>query len=136
MLAWILAISTQVTDAHGWHFAAIPTEGASAIAKVCSATSIPKHCAAVLVVLAARESGYHAHAVGDGGRSKGAWQTLARITPDDWDGQAAIAWRLVVESTAKCREPLAYYASGKCSANGERISRERMSVARRLAEMP
>jgi hypothetical protein len=137
LAAWTLAISSLVTDAHGWRFSAIPADGADAIADVCARTTVPRHCAAVLVVLAARESGYRLSAIGDGGRSRGAWQTITcrGSCETSWREQAADAWRHVVASASRCAEPLAMYAAGSCSSErGKAISRERMAIARALAK--
>ena len=73
--------------------------------------------AATLDVLAAHESGYRQKAVGDSGRSCGAWQTPCGETPLEGDHvglkQARIAVKWVKRSFDLCPDyPLAKYATG------------------------
>jgi hypothetical protein len=69
---------------------------------------------AALDVVAAHESGYRHRAIGDGGRSKGAWQTPALETPDDPIGQARIAAKWIITSATRCPDhPLSLYATGR-----------------------
>lgn len=75
----------------------------------------PRILAATLDIIAAHESSYrlHPHGYNDGGRSKGAWQTPARETPDDALGQARVAAKWLLYSMRTCPDhPLSLYATG------------------------
>ena len=139
-LAWILKIALLVHDSHGFT-RPMPSSMASAIADVTTDTTE----AAVLVVLAFRESSYRDTAKGDywadpdgvvRAHSCGAWQTPCLVTPiGDVKKQAAIAIGIYRRSATLCpSHPLAIYASGSCSSlAGRRISNARIAEASALA---
>lgn len=130
-LTWILKIALLVHDAHGFT-RAMPPAMAAAIADA----TTDRDEAAVLVVLAFRESSYRADVRGDGGRSCGAWQTPCAVTPlGDARKQAVLALGIYRRSAALCpAHPLAIYASGSCgSIAGRRISDARIAEASALA---
>lgn len=86
--------------------------------------------AAALVVLGAHEGGYHSYAVGDGGRSCGAFQTPCAVTPKDFHGQALLAVKILETAREKCpAHPIWIYASGRCAPS--RVARyyERLILA-------
>ena len=132
---WIVKASLLVTDAAGHHpIKPISNDGAEAIANVCAPTQAPTHCAALLVVLSFRESGYNPNASHDAGRGCGAFGVLCTRPHATWLEQTKSAWAIVVESATKCKEALALYASGSCTnAAGIAISRARLTEAKRIA---
>ena len=138
LATWLLAASVHVTDAGGHTFKRISQPAAEAIADGCTRTPLfagadgPRQCAAILLVMAARESAYRLDATGDGGRSHGAWQsqTCAGACLTSWSLQVANILGVYRHSIATCVEPLALAASGSCTNKaGVRISRERMRLA-------
>lgn len=156
LAAWIVSVSTFVTDAAG-HPATKPIalDGATAIAKRCvdKPTNESKaRCGAVYLVHSFLESGYNLLAVsrtdcrdhltgriytvpwgedcapGDEHVSFGPFQTGKK--PKDWEEAVAIFTPMLVKSATTCAEPLAMVASGSCSNKaGIAISRARMGKA-------
>lgn len=139
LAAWTLAASALVTDHAGHPMKPISSIGAQAIADACLATPLfeaddGRHCAALLVVMAARESGYQLGAVGDGGRAKGPWQVHSGTAPKTWLEAAENYIPLVKRSMKACPEhPLAVIASGTCTNKaGRAISTSRIVEAKRV----
>lgn len=131
--AIVMAMSLHVPDAKGHlNYRAIPKEGAEAIVTVCAKTSVPTHCAAVLTTLAFRESNNNPVADHDNHKGCGAFGALCTYPHATWLEQVETAWKLVLESTIACKEPLAKYASGSCGY-GLSIAREYMRIARKIA---
>jgi hypothetical protein len=129
----VAAMSLKVPDSKGHlNYRKIPQDGADAIVAVCNATSAPTHCAAVLVTLGFRESGFDFSAKHDHGQGCGAWGVLCTYPHATWKEQVQSAWGLVVKSAVTCQEPLALYASGSCYS-GLRVAREYMHIARKIA---
>jgi hypothetical protein len=102
-----------------------------------------RRTAAVMVAIAFRESSFRRDAVGDNGHSFGLFQIndSSGGTPlllTDVDAAVRKAFGMVRESMRVCpAHPLAWYASGPkgCEdARAQRISRDRMAIARRLTE--
>lgn len=138
LASWVLAASVQVEDAAHHRFKGISPAGAEAIADGCTRAPLfagpdgPRQCAAILLVMAARESAYRLEATGDGGRSHGAWQsqTCTGACLTSWTKQVENILGVYRRSITTCAEPLALAASGSCTNKaGERISRERMRLA-------
>lgn len=131
--AIVMAMSLRVPDSKGHlNYRAIPKDGAEAVVSVCTPTSAPTHCAAVLVTLGFRESGFNFAAKHDHDQGCGAWGVLCTYPHATWEEQAKSAWGLVVKSAVTCKEPLAMYASGSCGA-GLWVAREYMRIARKIA---
>ncbi len=139
LAAFVLAASALVQDAHGHAMRPISVDGAKAIADGCTATPLfqdddGRHCAALLVVMAARESGYQLAAVGDGGLAKGPFQVHDAIAPTTWR-EAVDRYLLIVRRSMKaCPDhPLAVLASGTCTNKaGRAISASRIAEAKRV----
>lgn len=142
MTAWLLLIAMRITDAHG--FAGKPPAAlVDAIATLSEAHPVAgdaRTTAALLMVLAFRESSYRLDVMGDGGRAYGAFQihqcapyTCAALLRDARK-QVDVALRILARSFAACPEyPLAIYSSGSCTnAAGRRISTARIAEARSL----
>lgn len=131
--AIVMAMSLRVPDAKGHlNYRAIPKAGAEAVVSVCGKTSAPAHCAAVLVVLGFRESNNNNEARHDHDQGCGAFGALCTYPHATWLEQVDTAWKLVLESTLACKEPLAKYASGSCGY-GLSIAKEYMRIARKIA---
>jgi hypothetical protein len=137
-IAWTLAAALLVTDPKGHTFArGIPEEGAAAIAEGCARDPVfPgadgfRQCAALLVTMAARESGFRLVIDGDGGAAHGPFQVHGPA-PKTWRAAVGAYLPIVRRSIAgPCAEPLALLAGGTC-ARGARVSRERMAEAARV----
>lgn len=118
LLAWA-ALLPVLHDGHG---APIPRPRNFFDVVVPVALEHPEIDARILVatldVVAAHESGYRHAALGDGGKSKGAWQTPVAETPDDPTGQARVALKWIAWSMQRCPDhPLSLYATGRiCGA--------------------
>lgn len=113
LVAWIVSLPV-IRDGHGLPIPR-PTGFADAIATVALEHEEldARVLSAMLDVVAAHESAYRVRALGDGGRSKGAWQTPAAETPDDAMGQARIAAKWLIVSAKACPDfPLSRYATG------------------------
>lgn len=140
-VVWILGAALALYDASG-HSRSMPRDLAEAIVEAAQARPVAgdaKTTAALLAVLAFRESSFRNDVTGDGGASCGAYQTPCAITPlRDWKAQTRIALDILERSFAACPEyPLAIYASGSCtSAAGRRISTARIAEAKALAVRP
>lgn len=139
LAAWTLAASSLVTDPAGHHMRPISQDGAAAIAAACTATPLfqdddGRHCVALLVVMAARESGYQLGAVGDGGRARGPWQVHTSNAPTTWREAVDQYIPIVKRSMKACPEhPLAVIASGTCTNKaGRAISASRIAEAKRV----
>lgn len=139
LAAWTLAASALVTDHAGHPMRPISLDGARAIADACLATPLfqdddGRHCAAVLVVMAARESGYQLGAVGDGGKAKGPFQVHTELAPKTWREAADRYIPIVKRSMKACPEhPLAVLASGSCTNKaGRAISAGRITEIKRV----
>lgn len=103
-----------------------PERAAQIIADEASRTDAPEWFAAALDVLAARESAYRPSALGDSGRSKGAYQTPVARTPDDFRGQTKLAIAILRMAIDHCPEhPIWMYASGRCIATPVALRYER-----------
>lgn len=134
---WLTLAAREVKDAHG--FAGRP---APAIVDAIATESIAdpvagdaQHTAALLLVVAFRESSYRADVRGDGGRSCGLYQSACATTPlRDPRAQTRIAIATIRRSMLACPDyPLAVYASGTCTnVAGRRISIERIALANQL----
>ncbi len=139
LAAFVLSASALVTDAQGHPMHPISPEGADAIASGCIASPLFKdddgrHCASLLVTMAARESGYQLAAVGDGGLAKGPFQVHDAIAPRSWR-EAVDRYLLIVRRSMKaCPDhPLAVLASGTCTNKaGRAISASRIAEAKRV----
>lgn len=139
LAAFVVAASALVTDAQGHPMRAIAAEGADAIASGCIASPIfqnddGRHCASLLVVMAARESGYQLGAVGDGGKAKGPFQVHDAIAPKTWREAVDRYLEIVRRSMKACPDhPLAVLASGTCTNKaGRAISATRIAEAKRV----
>ena len=139
MVTWILAIALLMHDTHGFT-KRMPRAMAEAIDTAATANPFDhdvKYTAALMVVFAFRESSYQKEAIGDGGKSVGAWQTPKATTPPDVAKQAVYALQLMHTSSIACpNDPLAQYAGGCGNVNAKRISQVRMALARELAATP
>ena len=93
LTAWLLALPLYAATPR-------PPEFARAIAIVALrvAPESPLELAATLDVIAAHESRYHPTALGDHGRSAGAYQTPAMRTPRDIAGQTQLAARILADA--------------------------------------
>jgi hypothetical protein len=125
-------------------------ETAQAIATVADARPLPgsdaRQTAAVLVVMAFRESAFQLDAVGDGGAARGLWQvhagTLGHPVATDAEAQAWDALGLLDTSWRICsKHPLAdrigWYAAGGVGCERRLgLSRFRMSEVARLLRTP
>ena len=139
LIAYTLAASALVTAAAGHPLRAIPLEGATAIASSCLASPLfqqddGRHCAALLVTMAGRESGYRLGAVGDGGRARGPFQVHTSTPPATWAEAVNAYLPIVKRSMRACPEhPLAVIASGTCGNRaGRAISAARILEAKRV----
>lgn len=127
--AIVLRASLLVPDAAGHlNYKPIPNDGAAAIVSKCSGTTMPEHCASLLLVLGFRESGFNMSASHDGGKGCGAFGALCSFPHSTWAEQVDVAWRLVIKSAEACQEPLALYCSGSCT-RGLKVAREYMRLA-------
>ncbi len=115
LLAWLLALPL-LHDGHGFPIPR-PLGAARVIAEVAAETEAPQLYAALLDVLAAHESAYHPHAVGDHGRSCGAYQTPCARTPRrDARGQTRLAVKILRRAIDVCPgHPVWAYATGRCA---------------------
>lgn len=99
--------------------------------------------AAFMVAVAFRESSLDTRATGDHGKSFGAFQLHAssggaESLLDDPQAQALVAHRMMRQSMRVDRaHPIAFYARGPRwqSLEAQRISNDRMALAKRLAEL-
>jgi hypothetical protein len=141
---FVIALSEAVTDGNGHTFPkdALPSDAATTIANVCEAQTFiadKPTCAAILVVMAARESGFNIKAVGDGGKAVGAFQLHYKelgLTPSTtWTKQITDYLPWLAKSMKICPEyPLAPLA-GSCRHPGSRvISTARILEAKRILE--
>jgi hypothetical protein len=146
ILAWLLALA-PIRDGNG-HDIPRPRAAAATIADVAVETDEPQMFAALLDVLAAKESGYRTNAAGDcpgmrpgdpkctralGAKSCGAFQSPCAITPVDGAGQARLAVSLLRRSFAACPEyPLSVYGTGRCQHWGD----ERLALVRAALLVP
>ncbi len=125
MLYLLLAALPHLLDGHG-HPIPRPEVAARIIADEAGRTELPEWFAAALDVLAAHESAYHPSALGDGGKSKGAFQTPVARTPDDFRGQARLAISILKVAIDKCPEhPIWMYAAGRCVSSAVALRYER-----------
>lgn len=114
---------------------------AGAIAAAIARHAASRYDAALLAVFSSYESGNDAHAVGDGGKSFGAFQVQGMgegaFDPD----KAAARWlELARSGQHRCHrnppdEQLASVASGNCDHGREKV-RRRVRLARSLALLP
>ena len=136
LAAWLLAASARLLDASG--HAGHPSQAVvDAIASEATADPVAgdqMHTAALLLVIAFRESSYRVNVQGDGGHSCGLYQTPCPRTPHDAPGQTRLALAILRQSFTACPDaPLAPYASGSCSSSaGRRISAQRIAQAKAL----
>lgn len=137
LILWLTTASAEVKDSHG--FAGRPHPSiVAAIATESIADPVlgdPQRTAALLLVIAFRESSYRADVVGDGGRSCGLYQSSCASTKlRDPVGQTRIALANVRRSIAACPDAiLAVYASGSCgNVAGRRISVSRVAESQRI----
>jgi len=136
LAAWLLLAATRLLDAsgHAGHPSQAVVDAIAAEATADPVAGDQMHTAALLLVVAFRESGYRVNVQGDGGKSCGLYQTPCPRTPHDAPGQTHLALALLRQSFAACPDfPLAPYASGSCSSPaGRRISSARIAAARAL----
>ncbi len=138
LLAWVLKAGSDMRDEWG-HGKAMPVPLAEAIAEVSERIPVftgewgELHTAAAFVVMGFRESTYDTKAIGDNGRSCGAFQTPCGQTKlGDARQQAELAARIMKRSAMLCpHAPLAVYAAGGCHG-GENTSNIRMDRVWRL----
>jgi hypothetical protein len=138
LATWIVHASLLVSDSRGRHpERPIAAEGAAAIAHVCEGKPTEyeaRKCAAIYVVMAFHESGFRLDAVGDGGLARGPFQVHTSHAPRTWTEAVKQYTPLLTYSMKTCAEPLEVIVVGHCgTAAGQRISRERMAEAERLA---
>lgn len=140
LAAWLTTASAEVKDTHG--FAGRPHPSVvAAIASESLADPVlgdAQHTAALLLVIAFRESSYRADVVGDGGRSCGLFQSACASTKlRDPVGQTKIAIGNIRRSITACPDAiLAPYASGTCgNVAGRRISASRVAEMQRLVAL-
>jgi len=138
LASFVLAASSLVADYQGHPMRPISADGAQAIADGCLATPLfqdddGRHCGALLVVMAARESGYQLGAIGDGGQARGPFQVHA-AAPTTWRAAVDAYLPIVKRSMRACPEfPLAVLASGTCTNKaGRAISTSRIVEAKRV----
>lgn len=134
---YALALSFLVTSAQGQKFTeGISLDGALAIADGCAHLPVfgqAARCVVLLIVMAARESGFNPLAVGDSGYAKGAFQSHYCAHCKTWDEEVANILPIYKTSAARCDEPLALAARGTCkNEEGRAISRHRMKEVKRL----
>lgn len=139
LVAWTLAASELVTDAAGHPMRQMERAAAQAIADGCAKSSPfarddGRHCAALLVVMAQRESGGQLGAVGDGGKAHGPFQVHSAAMPKTWRDAVEEYLPIVLRSMQACPEhPLAMLASGTCTNKaGRAISAARILEAKRV----
>lgn len=128
LLVWLLALA-PIRDGRGLPIR-ITAEAAIAIATACVGD---RTCATRLFVIGAHESGYRTNALGDGGRSKGIFQTPTARAPDSALGQARVAIMVLEQAERACPlHPIWAYASGACrpSAIARLYEREIAAVQR------
>ena len=93
----------------------------------------------MLLVTSHQESRFRANAVGDGGRSLGAFELQGVRPVDAFDVRTAarLAYSRLRESAKVCpAAPLAFYVSGDChNRTGRRMSAYRMRMVRRVLEV-
>lgn len=137
LAAWLLVAASQLLDRSG-HAGRPPQAVVDAIAAGATADPVAGdqvHTAALLLVIAFRESSYRADVRGDSGKSCGLYQTpCARTTLRDPAQQTRLALQILRQSFTACPDfPLAVYASGSCAnPAGRRISTERLADVRSL----
>lgn len=122
LLAWALA-RPVIHDGHGAELPRPPGfMDVVVTAALERAEAVDPHIlVAALDVVAAHESAYRMTAIGDSGRSCGAWQTPCVETPVGHDvglQQARVALKWMLASMTRCPDhPLALYATGRiCGA--------------------
>ena len=134
LVAWLLSLPL-LHDGTPLHAPIHRPEAAvHVIAQAALETEDPPMYAALLDVFAARESAYRPTAVGDHGRSCGAWQTPCARTPMGKGAaleQARLAIRIFRASFAGCPDhPLALYETGRCMEWGShRMTEVRAELA-------
>lgn len=104
------------------------TNDARAIASEIARVAVDSHEAAIMVVVAWRESAFRSNAVGDGGLARCAYQlhNAPRSVLTDLRQCTELAAERIRASAAKCRSaPLAAFASGTCE-RGRKLSAWRM----------
>lgn len=138
LVAWTLAASGLVTDAAGHPMRQMERAAAQAIADGCAKSSPfarddGRHCAALLVVMAQRESGGQLEIAGDSGKAHGPFQ-VHDVQPKTWHDAVAAYLPIVLRSMQACPEhPLAVLASGTCTNKaGRAISAARIAEAKRV----
>lgn len=90
-----------------------------------------RRSAALLVVVAYRESNFKVDAIGDHGRSVCAFQILngPRALLSDVRGCVRTGFRMLKDSLATCKGSIAGYARGNCeSPSGKRIDADRKNL--------
>lgn len=140
LAAYVLSVSVTVQDPNGHRFSPISDQGAQAIADGCIANPLfqndtdGRHCAVLLTVMSARESGYRLDAVGDGGLARGPFQQHMTAPPKTWREAVDQYIPIVKRSMKACPEhPLAVIASGTCTNKaGRAISASRIAEAKRV----
>lgn len=134
---WLTTASAEVKDTRGNAGRPHPTV-VQAIASESIADPVlgdAQHTAALLLVIAFRESSYRADVIGDGGRSCGLFQSACASTKlRDPVGQTRIAIGNIRRSITACPDAiLAVYASGSCgNVAGRRISVSRVAESQRI----
>lgn len=140
LAVWLTTASAEIKDSHGYPGRPRP-DVVQAIASEAIADPVvgdAQHTAALLLVVAFRESSYRADVVGDGGRSCGLYQSACVSTKlRDPVGQTRIALANIRRSMVACPDyPLAVYASGSCAnVAGRRISSARIAEMHRLVAL-
>lgn len=140
LAAWLATASAEVKDGRGNAGRPSPTV-VQAIASESLADPVlgdAQHTAALLLVIAFRESSYRADVIGDGGRSCGLFQSACSSTKlRDPVGQTRIAIGNIRRSITACPDAiLAVYASGTCgNVAGRRISVSRVAEMNRLVAL-
>lgn len=134
LLAALLSLPA-VRDFHD-HVIPRPLSAARVVARAALETERPEVFAVLLDVLAAHESAYRPSAVGDSGRSCGAFQTPCAETPQDALGQARVAIRILRLALGSCPDHVLWsYASGRCRSSAVALRYE-ADVRERMALMP
>lgn len=141
-VAYVLAASLLVTDAGGLHPSApILQEGAEAIAESCTAAPLFFHlwipgdewCACLLTLHSFRESHWDNTAVGDGGKSHGAFQIQGYGKFKTWRESVRI-FRRLLDHASVCETPLEMLGAGHCGPGRAReLSLSRTKFAARMA---
>lgn len=140
--AYVLAASMLVTDAGGLHpLKPILQEGAEAIAESCTAEPLYFHlwipadewCACLLVLHSFRESHWDNAAVGDHGKSHGAFQIQGYGKFKTWR-DSVMVFRRLLQRASVCETPLEMLGSGRCGPGAARdLSNARTKLAARVA---